>query len=126
MRLVHCKDQIQLPMEQFYGDATRHEDEFVRTRAELMINLIARLRALPDDRCVWGLTSHMALCLLSQDDCISPRYVVVEPLDQRCYFVEYLMPRTSVPWRGAYVRGEARSEDEAVQMVVTALDRSGG
>jgi hypothetical protein len=65
-----------------------------------MINLIARLRARPDDRCVWGLTSHMALCLLSQDDCISPRYVVVEPLDQRCYFVEYLMPRTSVPWRG--------------------------
>ncbi|HEX7839711.1 MAG TPA: hypothetical protein VF469_19685 [Kofleriaceae bacterium] len=113
-------------MEQFYGDATRHEDKFVRDRAELMLSLIARLRALPDDRCVWGLTSHMELCLLSQDTFLSPRYVVVEVLDRRGYFIDYLMPPTSAPWRGARVRGEARSEDEAVQMVLTAMDRSGG
>lgn len=126
MQLVHCKDQALLPMDQFYRDTARHEDSFVRKRAELMINLIARLRALPDDRHVWGLTSHMSLCLLSQDDCSSPRYVVVEALDRRCYFVEYLMPRASAPWPSAYVRGEARSEDEGVQMIVTAIDRSGG
>jgi hypothetical protein len=126
MQLVHCKDQATLPMERFYGDAAQHEGDFVRSRARLMIDLIARLRALPDDRCAWGLTSHMSLCLLSQDDCSSPRYVVVEALAQRCYFVEYLMPPALAPWRGAYVRGEARSEDEAVQMVVIAIDRSGG
>ena len=123
---MHCKDQALLPMEQFYGEATQHEDNFVRTRANLMIDLVARLRALPDDRFVWGLTSHMALCLLSQDDCSSPRYVVVEALGQGCYFVEYLMPRALAPWQGACVRGEARSEDVAVQMVITAMDRSGG
>jgi hypothetical protein len=126
MQLVHCKDQAPLPMERFYGDAAQHEDDFVRRRARLMLDLIARLRALPDDRCVWGLTSHMSLCLLSQDDCFSPRYVVVEALDRRCCFVEYRMPSALAPWQGAYVRGEARSEDEAVQMIVTAIDRSGG
>jgi hypothetical protein len=113
-------------MEQFYGDAARHDDEFVRARAERMIHLIARLRALPDDRCAFGLTSHMALCLLALDDFRSPRYVIVEALDRRSYSVEYLMPQTSAPWRGARVRGEARSDDEAVQMIVVAMDRSGG
>jgi len=126
MQLVHCKDQATLPMERFYGDAAQHKADFVRSRARLMIDLIARLRALPDDRRVWGLTSHMSLCLLSRDDCASPRYVVVEAVARHCYFVEYLMPPVLAPWRGAYVRGEARSEDEAVQMVVIAIDRSGG
>jgi hypothetical protein len=47
-------------------------------------------------------------------------------LDKRNYFVEYLMPQRVAPWPNAYVRGEARSEDSAVQMIVAAIEKSEG
>ena len=91
-----------------------------------MLDWIARLRALPDDRRIFGLTSHYRLCLLSQDDYTSPWFVIISALDERNYYVEYLMPENEAPWQAAYVRGEARSAEDAVWMVVTAMDKSGG
>jgi hypothetical protein len=40
--------------------------------------------------------------------------------------VEYLMPERSAPWPHAYVKGEARSEDDAVRMIEIAMDQSEG
>jgi hypothetical protein len=46
--------------------------------------------------------------------------------DKREYSIEYLLPARLEPWPHAYVRGEAHSEDEAVEMIVTAMARSEG
>ncbi len=91
-----------------------------------MLDLMARLRTLPDTRQVFGLTSHHRLCLLAADSYQSPWFVIISALDKRNYFVEYLMPKSIAPWPHAYVRGEARSEDDALQMVVTAIEKSAG
>ena len=91
-----------------------------------MLSLLARLRALPDDRHVWGLTSHYRLGLLVADNYESPCFVTVVGLHERSYFVEYLMPERVAPWPRAYVRGEAGSEDEAVQMIQTGIEKSEG
>ena len=91
-----------------------------------MLDLIARLRALPDDRQVWGLTSHERLCLLATDSSASPWYVIVAALDSQNIFIEYLVPGDSAPWPNAYMRGEARSHDDAVRMIVTAMNESRG
>ncbi|MFA5194013.1 MAG: hypothetical protein WC740_25170 [Verrucomicrobiia bacterium] len=91
-----------------------------------MLDLIARLRTLPDDRRVYGLTSHERLCLIAEDTYKSPWFVIVWALDKRNYSVEYLMPDDVAPWPGAYVRGEACSEDDAVQMILAAMEKSGG
>lgn len=126
VRLEHCKDQASQTLDEFYGQIASHDDVVDRQGAEAMLELIARLRALSDDRRVWGLTSHYRLCLLAQDSFQSPWYVVVGALDRRNYFIEYLMPPAVAPWPAAYVRGEARSQDDAVQMIVTAMERSEG
>ena len=75
---------------------------------------------------MWGLTSHYRLALLAQDSSETPWFVIVSALDKRNYYVEYLMPKAIAPWPHAYVRGEARSEDGAVQMVLTAMEKSEG
>jgi hypothetical protein len=36
------------------------------------------------------------------------------------------MPERIAPWPQAYVKGEARSEDEAVRMIEVAMDKSEG
>lgn len=46
--------------------------------------------------------------------------------DKRNYFVGYPMPERVAPWLHAYVRGEASPEDETVQMIVSARDKSEG
>lgn len=126
MHLTRCKDQKHATLEEFYGERRDSDDFISRKIGETMLDLIARLRALSDERHVFGLTSHYHLCLLSQDTYTSPWFVKVIGADQRDYVIEYLMPEHQAPWPHAYVRGEARSVDDAVRMVITAMDKSGG
>src|SRR5438034_10090567 len=116
MQLTRCKDQRSDTLEEFYKKLNKHDNSAWRESGKTMLNLLTRLRALPNKHCVWGLTSHSRLCLLSQDSYQSPWYVIIATLDTRNYFIEYLLPERLAPWLGAYVKGEARSEDEAVSM----------
>lgn len=126
VRLERCKDQPSATLDEFYEKIAGHESHVDREGGRAMLALITRLRGLSDDRRVWGLTSLYRLCLLAQDTYRSPWYVIVSALDRNNYFIEYLMPPALAPWPAAYVRGEAGSEDEAVQMILSALDRSEG
>lgn len=120
-----------MTLDEFYADIAAHGTAIGSRTGSAMLSLIKRLRKLPDDRQVWGLTSLSRLCLLAQDeifknDVFVPWYVVVVAGGMNEYYVEYLMPEDIAPWPNAYVRGEARSEDEAVEMILTAMERSGG
>ena len=86
-----------------------------------------QLRALPDERRAWGLTSHYSLWLLASNTFHSPWYVNFIAIAPTSYRVEYRMPaNASPPWPNALVRGEARSEAQAVEMILVAMDRSEG
>lgn len=123
MHLTRCQDQKRQTLEEFY---TEPSEPVTREGGQAMLALLARLRALPDERCVYGLTSLYRLCFLAEDTWKSPWFVIVAALDKRNYHIEYLMPERDAPWPRAYIRGEARSEDEAVQMILTAMERSEG
>lgn len=122
MRLDKCTEQGSQTLDEFYAEVAVHNVKC----GEAMIELIARLRELDHPNHVWGLTSHTRLCLLAQDSSATPWYVIVEALSKRDYTVEYLMPPSIAPWPNARVHGGARSADAAVEMIVTAMDRSGG
>jgi len=126
MNLTRCKDQRSKTLDDFYREISEHDNATDREGGRTMLDLIARLRASPDKREVYGLTSHYRLCFLAEDTSRSPWFVIVAALDKRNYFVEYLMPKDVAPWSNAYVRGEAKSEDDVIQMILTAMDKSGG
>ena len=126
MHLTRCQDQKRQTLEEFYTEPAQSEAPVSREGGETMLELLAALRALPDERWVFGLTSHYRLCLLAQDTSRSPWFVIISALDQRNYFIEYLMPASVAPWPHAYVRGEARSEEEAVNMILAAMEESEG
>jgi hypothetical protein len=126
MHLETCRDQSSRTLDEFYEEIAAHDSHVDREGGRAMLDLIARLRALPHERRVWGLTSHYRLCLLAHDTYQSPRYVTVAALDRNNYSIDYLMPAAVAPWSGARVQGDARSEDDAVQMIVTAMERSEG
>lgn len=125
MFLERCTDQASASLDAFYERAAAGDSDGAFQSGQVMLDLINRLRALDDHRRAWGLTSHLHLCLLAQDSYKSPWYVRFIA-DRNYYSVEYLMPAAVAPWPNAYVRGEARSADEAVQMILTAMDRCGG
>lgn len=126
MRLTGCQDQNSKTLEEFFTEVSQHKNVVSREGGKAMLGIIARLRALPDERHIFGLTSHTRLCLLARDTYRSPWFVIVSALDSRNYYVEYLMPDRIAPWPHAYVKGAAYSEDDAVQMIVTAIERSEG
>src|SRR4051812_7278390 len=98
MHLTRCKDQKHATLEEFYTKAQDSHEPVTSKSGEVMLDLITRLRALPDDRHIYGLTSHYRLCLLSQDTYTSPWFVILSALDERNYYVEYLMPESEAPW----------------------------
>lgn len=126
MHLTRCHEQKSKTLDEFYRELSVSDEPVTRESGQTMLSLIARLRALTDERRVWGLTSHYRLCLLAADSAETDWFVTVVALDARNYYVEYLMPPRVAPWPRAYVRGEARSEDEAVQMILTGFKKSEG
>ena len=126
MHLTRCHDQKTKTLDEFYRELSVSDEPVTREIGQTMLSLIAGLRALSDERSVWGLTSHHRLCLLAADSAETDWFVTVVALDARNYFVEYLMPERVAPWPRAYVRGEARSEDEAIQMIQTGMEKSEG
>jgi hypothetical protein len=126
MHLERCKDQKRQTLDEFYSDLAKQEELISQTIGRTMLSLIARIRKLPDPRRLYGLTSHYHLILLAEDTSQSSWLVKSIALDGRNYTIEYLMPKRHAPWPNAYVKGEAQSEDQAVQMIVTAIERSEG
>jgi hypothetical protein len=123
MRLTRCADQSRATLDEFY--AVENENPFPDGK-RAMLDLIARLRSLPDEQCVWGLTSLYRLCLLAEDTWKSPWFVIIGASNRDEYHIEYSMPSYLAPWPEAYVKGEAKSIDQAVQMIVTAMQKSEG
>lgn len=130
MHLTRCQDQKHRSLEEYFGTAIHPEDPrpYEYDDEGAMISLIQRLRALPNERQVYGRTSGRDLCLLSQDTPSAPCFVKVTAVSKRMsmYFIEYLMPAQNAPWPQAYITGEASSEDKAVEMIVIGMDKSGG
>ncbi|BCU79092.1 hypothetical protein [Luteolibacter sp. LG18] len=126
MHLERCQDQNQRTLDQFYGEFLAADNSPSREAAHAMLGLIGRLRSLDDPRRVHGLTSHFRLCLLAQDHHATPWHVTIATLGRDLYQIDYLMPDHHAPWPGARVSGEARGEEHALQMVLRAMDLSGG
>lgn len=125
MHLTRCQDQKRQTLEEFYCDARDgHPESYEGGQA--MLDLIERLRALPDERRLYGLTSLYNLCLLAQDTYTSPWYVRFIAASKQHYVIECLMPESEAPWPNAYIKGIATSEDEAVEMILVAMEKSGG
>jgi hypothetical protein len=126
MHLTGCQDQKSRTLEEFYAEVIQQESVVCREGGQAMLDLIARLRALPCEHRVFGLTSHHRLCLLAEDTYRSTWFVIISAFDKRNYNVQYLMPERISPWPRAYVNGEARSEDDAVKMILTAMEKAEG
>jgi hypothetical protein len=125
VKLERCKDQGPETLDAFY-EKIAHLGAAFGCDGKTMLSLLSALRALPDDREVWGLTSNYRLCLLAED---TPRclwYVILYALDSRNIWIEYLMPTDGQPWANAYVRGEAHSLEDAVKMILIATARCEG
>lgn len=67
MHLIGCQDQKEQHLDAFYTEVTQWEEPVSREIGRVMLCLIARLRALRDERRVFGLTSRLRLCLLAED-----------------------------------------------------------
>ena len=126
MNLRRCQDQKRQTLEDFYGEFAVSREPVSSGIGKTMVALIGRLRAQRDERPVYGLTSHERLFLLSKDTSQFPWFVGVLGLSKDNYVIEYLMPERLAPWPSAYVRGEARSEDQAIDMIQIAMERSEG
>jgi hypothetical protein len=124
--LTRCQDQKPQTLEEFYGEESQSDEPSCREGGKAMLALLTRLGALSDERRVYGLTSLYRLCLLAEDTWMSPWFVIIVASNTRKYYVEYLVPERGTPSPRIYIRGEAHSEDEAVQMILTAMDKSEG
>lgn len=128
MHLTRCQDQNHRTLEEYFGQEIHPEDPrpYEYDDEGAMISIIQRLRALPNERQVYGRTSGRDLCLLSEDTQSAPSFVRVHTVCKQMYFIEYLMPAQNAPWPQACITGEASSEDKAVEMILIGMDKSGG
>lgn len=120
MQILGCQCEDLVDSYRQYGT------DIADSQSKAMLDLLELLKLHESDYVVYALTSHRKLCLLSEDHYDATWWVTVSPEPLGSYRVEYLMESSIAPWPGAYITGEARELDQAIQMVLVAIKRSGG
>ena len=126
MELSRCRDQNTKTLDEFYREFAESPEREWADIGRVMLDVIAHLRALPTPSRAYGLTSLYRLCLLAEDTYKSPWFIIISAPDERNIDIEYLMPAHLAHWPNAYVKGCARSIDEAVEMIVIGMEKSEG
>jgi hypothetical protein len=90
-----------------------------------MVDILPDLHEMSRTRDVWGLTSHYHLWLLAADDYKSRWLVEIIGYSGE-YVIGFRLPEADEPWPNAVVRGTARTKTDALEMIETAMVRSGG
>ena len=124
MPIVRCSDQKHQSLEEFYLE--RLQEKKSSDMGKAMLSLIDSLNSAFKQTTIFGLTSHYHLILLSQDSFKTDWYVSVVALDDKHYFIEYLIPEKIQPWPHAKVKGEARSLDDAMKYISIGMSESLG
>ncbi|KQW36545.1 hypothetical protein [Rhizobacter sp. Root404] len=91
-----------------------------------MLALIGALRDVPSSLSAYGMTHMHQLGLRAEDDERAPELVMLMASSMYGISIEYLLPEDEAPWPYAWVKGDTQSVDEAKEMVLTAMRRSGG
>jgi len=126
VELIGCRDQSRMTLDAFYRELAEDNDPLWSICGRTMLDLIVRLRALPEPWRAYGLTSHASLCLMKEDSWQSEKMLKISVLDDCNIDVEYRMPDHLAPWPHAYVKGWARSIGEAIEMVRIGMARCEG
>jgi hypothetical protein len=111
-------------LEEFYGQFFQGSLGY-QTAAEDMLRFVTAVNELFQETQLWGLTSHARLVIQNASNWESEWLVTVSSVGAQ-YYLEYLLPADKRPWEGAYVRGEAKSLEEAKTYLLISMRESQG
>lgn len=114
-------------LEDFYLEFARDYPVYIAS-SNAMLSLLEGLQKLPDSRQFVALTSHQSLCFIADDSPDASRYylVCVSAQDINKYHISCRMPDRIASWKGAGVEGIADSVEQAISMILKAIDYSEG
>lgn len=118
MPITRCSAQPSMTLEEFYSPSSL--GQWYQYTGEQMLNFIQEINILFPTTSLFGLTSHNRLMILNTDSSESESFIILSALAGEYYF-EYLIPTDLAPWNGAYVRGTAKSTEEAKTFLLIAM-----
>lgn len=89
-----------------------------------MTEIINRLNEHLQDKVVLCYTSLNDIILVNEDTWNTPKYVTFFGQSTKDYTIQYLMPKDISPWEYAYVRGKAKSPEQALEYILIAMNNS--
>ena len=107
MQIKRCKDQKGETLEEFYTGSSCDSNDGLHISNKAMLSLLKGLENQTFDKNIYGLTSMNRLCLLAENDWESPWYVIISALDDKNYYIEYILPQRFAPWPYAMVKGDS-------------------
>lgn len=124
MPIITSKSQASKDLREFYSEAAMDSDFRIKEIGKAMLEWIERIElALPDLE-IWALTSHYRLVLMASETYRGDWSVII--IGQKGnYRVDYLIPKEDAPWNHAYITGETSDFEEALNMSLIGIEKSG-
>lgn len=121
MPIQRNTSQQDITLEEFYQDLAEKSTNQYANVGHRMVSLIEMINSTFNSINLWGLTSHARLVIQSENDWGSKWYIIIASIGTEGYYFEYLLPEEKQPWKGAIVRGEAKSLEEAKKYLLIAM-----
>ena len=123
MPIIRCKSQKSRSLSEHYLELTVSDDKYSRSAGETMIRWIQRLDNEFPTLNIFALTSVDRLVLMSSNDWTADWSVIIIGYEGH-YHVEYLLPENESPWHNAYVIGNTKDFEEAIEMTKLGMKKS--
>jgi len=118
MPIKRSFEQTKYTLEEFYSEREMAGD--YTSVGEHMLAFLRTINELFPTTQLFGLTSHYRLVIRSEDTLGSEWLIIVSAVAGWYYF-EFLVPKEKAPWENAFVRGEAKSLDDAKKYLLIAM-----
>ncbi|NNV57989.1 hypothetical protein [Limnovirga soli] len=102
------------------------EEYYFKERYIRLIDLTRLINSMFPDTVIWALTSIERLVLMNEDDYRSNWYVIIANGSSTEFYFEYLIPEEKSPWENAYIKGVAKSLDEAKVYLIKSMHGCNG
>lgn len=125
MNIHRCSEQGSESLDTFYDHFLTGPDPIKAHIARETLATLRLLRAQRPGTTAYLLTSHLGLLFLAEDRAGAESFVRLECMGPG-FAIEYRMPEDLAPWPGAWVKGRARTAEEALEYTLIAMERSRG
>lgn len=122
MPIVRSSEQKGKTLEEFYQELINgNSNTTLKEVGKIMLSFISMVNKSLINTIIYGVTSHDILLIQANDNCEDGWFIAIYGIGGKTIQIEYKMSEMKSPWKGALIKGQTNTIEEAIDYLIIAM-----